>query len=37
MGDSVSEASGGPLAAPEHDNLFRAFEATVAKRPLICH
>jgi long-subunit acyl-CoA synthetase (AMP-forming) len=30
MGDSVSEASGGPLAPPKHDNVFRAFEATVA-------
>ncbi len=35
MGDLVSadgrvEASGGPLAPPEHDNVFRAFEATVA-------
>jgi len=32
MGDLVPprEASGGPLAPPQHDNVFRAFEATVA-------
>jgi long-chain acyl-CoA synthetase len=27
---SPSEASGGPLEEPRHDNLYRAFEATVA-------
>jgi long-chain acyl-CoA synthetase len=31
MGDSVRETSGGPLAPPRHDNVFRAFQATVAE------
>jgi long-chain acyl-CoA synthetase len=31
MGDSVRDATGGPLAAPRHDNVFRAFQATVAE------
>ncbi|HEU0019800.1 MAG TPA: AMP-binding protein, partial [Thermoleophilaceae bacterium] len=30
MEGSVREASGGPLAPPAHDNVYRAFQATVA-------
>jgi long-chain acyl-CoA synthetase len=31
MGDSVRETRGGPLEPPRHDNVFRAFQATVAE------